>query len=420
MDPSSNFQSQIPKLKPLIFVSHSIYFYFINNMKKMIKLAKGENRRISFGHLWVFSNEIKDIQGAPEIGDVVELRSHSGEFLGKGFYNPKSLIAFRLLTTEDVDIDFHFYKHRIESALNLRKRIFPASETFRLIYGESDSLPGLIIDKYNDYFVLQTFSYGMDQRLTLICDVLDSLFHPTGIVQRDESGLRELEGLPEKKAAIRGEVNKTTIEENDIKYQVDLLEGQKTGFLLDQRENRFAIRRYVKETKVLDCFCNDGGFALNASYAGALEVSGIDISESAVKRANENAKLNQLSNCNFIKADVFEFLKTAIGQDKRYDVIILDPPSFTKSRKNITTAKLGYKEINTNAIRLLVKGGILATSSCSHHIDDATFLEVINKSAKEAGRNIRLLEWRSASPDHPVLPAMPETKYLKFGIFDIV
>ncbi|MDI6803274.1 MAG: class I SAM-dependent rRNA methyltransferase [Bacteroidota bacterium] len=386
-------------------------------MKNIIKLKKGEDKRILSGHLWVFSNEIQEIFAVPQAGDIVELRNHSGEFIGKGFYNPNSLIVFRLLTTEDEDIDFQFYKTRIEKSLALRKKLFNNVESFRLVYGESDFLPGLIIDKYNDCFSIQTFSYGMDKHITLICDVLESIFKPAGIIRRDESPLRSLEGLPEIKEVVRGEIGPTIVTENEIKYQVDLSEGQKTGFFLDQRENRFAIRRYVKNAKVLDCFCNDGGFALNAGFAGAANVLGIDISETAVKRAQQNAGLNQLADiCKFQKSDVFDFLKST---DEKYDVVILDPPSFTKSKKNITTAKLGYKQINSNAIRLLNSGGILASASCSHHIDEALFMEVIIKSAKETGKKIRLLEWRGASPDHPVLPAMPETKYLKFGIFEV-
>ncbi len=386
-------------------------------MKKIIKLKKGEDKRILSGHLWVFSNEIQEIQSGLQAGDVVDLRKNSGEFLGKGFYNPNSLIAFRLLTTQDEDIDFQFYKSRIEKSWSLRKKLFDNAESFRLVYGESDFLPGLIIDKYNDYFSIQTFSYGMDKHITLICDVLESIFKPAGIIRRDESPLRSLEGLTEIKEVVQGKIDPTIITENEIKYQVDLSAGQKTGFFMDQRENRSAIRRYVKNAKVLDCFCNDGGFALNAGFTGAANVFGIDISESAVKRAQQNAELNQLADvCKFQKSDVFDFLKST---DKKYDVVILDPPSFTKSKKNIITAKHGYKQINSNAIRLLNSGGILATASCSHHIDEALFMEVIIKSAKEAGKKIRLLEWRGASPDHPVLPAMPETKYLKFGIFEV-
>ncbi len=388
-------------------------------MKKIIKLKKGEDKRILAGHLWVFSNEIQEIQSGLQAGDVVELRKNSGEFLGKGFYNPNSLIAFRLLTTQDEDIDFQFYKNRIEKSWLLRKKLFHNAESFRLVHGESDFLPGLVIDKYNDYFSVQTFSYGMDKHITLICDVLESISKPAGIIRRDESPLRSLEGLAETKEVVRGKIAPTTITENEIIYQVDLSDGQKTGFFMDQRENRSAIRRYVKNAKVLDCFCNDGGFALNASFAGATEVTGIDASEPAIIRASQNTKLNNLSGCGFIKADVFDFLQKEIDQNKNYNVIILDPPSFAKSKKNLITAKLGYKQINTNAIQLLNSGGILATASCSHHIDEALFMEIIIKSAKEAGKKIRLLEWRGASPDHPVLPAMPETKYLKFGIFEV-
>lgn len=387
-------------------------------MKKLIKLKKSEDKRILSGHLWVFSNEIQEIHAEPQAGDVVELRKNSGEFLGKGFYNPNSLIAFRLLTTEDEDIDFQFYKTRIEKSLALRKKLFNNAESFRLVHGEGDFLPGLIIDKYNDYFSIQTFSFGMDKHITLIGDVLESIFKPVGIIRRDESSLRLLEGLPEIKEVVRGKVDSTIITENGIKYKVDLSEGQKTGFFLDQRENRFALRRYLKGAKVLDCFCNDGGFALNAGFVGATNVLGIDISETATKRAQQNAELNQLTDvCKFREVNAFEFLKNS---NEKYDVVILDPPSFTKTRKNISTAKIGYREINTNALKLINSGGILATASCSHHIDDTLFLEIVSNSAKQASRRIRLLEWRSASPDHPVLPSMPETKYLKFGIFEVV
>lgn len=386
-------------------------------MKKLIKLKKGEDKRIVSGHLWVFSNEVQEIQGEPQAGDVVELRKYSGEYIGKGFYNPNSLIAFRLLTTDDEDIDFQFYKSRIEKSLALRRKLFEKAESFRLVHGEGDFLPGLIIDKYNDYFSIQTFSFGMDKHITLICDVLDSLFKPAGIIRRDESPLRSLEGLSEIKEVVRGKVDSTIITENEIKYQIDIHQGQKTGFFLDQRENRLSIRRYVKDAKVLDCFCNDGGFALNAGYGGATNVRGIDISESAVNRGEYNAEMNQLADrVKFLQGNVFDFLK---NHTENFDVIILDPPSFTKSRKNIPTAKIGYKEVNTNALKLLNSGGILATASCSHHINDELFLEIVNSSAKQASRRIRLLEWRSASPDHPVLPSMPETKYLKFGIFEV-
>jgi 23S rRNA (cytosine1962-C5)-methyltransferase len=396
------------------------YFDITAKHLKTIILKKNEDRRITRGHLWAFSNEIEKIDGEPQAGDIVKLRNHAGVFLGIGFYNPHSLIAFRLLTRQEEEIDFQFFRKRIESALTLRKKIYPDSEAFRLIHGEGDFLPGLIVDKYNDYLSVQTFSYGMDKRMTLICDVLESLLHPKGIVERNETPIRSLEGLEPKKGILRGSLDAVTVDEYGIKYSVDVLEGQKTGLFLDQRENRKAIRRYAHGATVLDCFCNDGGFALNAAFGGATEVIGIDISESTVQRATSNAQLNKLeSRTRFIAADAFEFLKSAVESKKKFDVINLDPPSFAKNKKTVRKAMRGYKEIHAYAFRLLQAGGILVTASCSHHIYEEVFLDIVNTCAKEAGRTISLLEWRGAAPDHPVLPAMPETKYLKFGIFRV-
>jgi len=389
-------------------------------MEKLIKLKKGEEKRILSGHLWVFSNEIKEIQGNPQVGDIVNLYKYTGEFIGKGFYNPNSLIIFRLLTLYDEDIDFNFFKKKIENALGLRKKIFPNSNTYRVVNGESDFLPGLIIDKYDKHLVIQTYSYGMDCRLTLICNVLESLFNPNGIIQRDESQLRKLEGLTNKSKLLSGNYDKPIISLHEIDYQVDLIGGQKTGLFLDQRENHFVIRRYAKDTKVLDCFCNDGGFSLNAAIAGCKSVVAVDLSESAINRAKKNTEINKLNDkINFVIEDVFKFLKIKIDENEKFDLVILDPPSFTKTKKNVPTAKKGYIEINMGALMMINSGGFLATASCSHHIDDTTFLELINKSAYLANKIIRLLEWKSASPDHPILPSMPETKYLKFGIFEV-
>lgn len=389
-------------------------------MKKQILLKKHEDKRIRSGHLWVFSNEVKEARGEPAAGDIVELRDHAGKFLGQGLYHPRSLIALRLLTLDDEPIDFHFFEKRIQRAHNVRTKVYPKSDTYRLIHGESDFLTGLIIDRYEQYFSIQTFSYGMDKRLTLICDVLDSLFHPKGILERNESPLRALEGLEERKGILRGAISPVIMSEGEVKYEIDLMEGQKTGFFLDQRENRLAIRRYSKGARVLDCFCNDGGFGLHAAKAGAQEVLGIDTSSTAVKRAAHNAELNALQQkCRYNESDIFEFLKKPIESNSHYDLVILDPPSFTKSKKNIATAKRGYKEINTKAMMLLSNGGILATASCSHHVTREMFFEVLIESAQQAGRKTRLLEFRGAAPDHPVLPAMPETEYLKFAFLEI-
>jgi len=363
---------------------------------------------------------VREVNGSPSAGDLVELVRHDGKFLGLGFYNPHSLIAFRFLTPEREEIGFDFFKRRILQAYELRKRIYPRSVMFRLVHGESDYLPGLVVDTYGDYLSLQTYSSGMDNRSTLICDVLESVFQPRGIVERNESRIRSLEGLLERKGVLRGKVEPCMLTEHEIQYEIDLLEGQKTGFYLDQRENRKSVRRFSDGATVLDCFCNDGGFGLNAAAGGAERVLAVDISESAVRRAERNASLNKSDKmCHFESADVFDVLKDLVEKKEMFDVVILDPPSFTKSKKNLPTAKKGYKEINTNAMRLLKEGGVLATSSCSHHLTEDSFLDILNESATIAGRKIQLIEWRGAALDHPVLPSMPETKYLKFGLFII-
>ncbi len=389
-------------------------------MSKVVKLKKNEEHRIVRGHLWAFSNEIAAIEGTPEAGDIVALQSHAGKFLGTGFYNPHSLIAVRLLSHEEEEIDFQFFRKRIGRADGLRKRFLSGQDSYRVVDGESDYLPGLVIDRYNHHFSVQTFSSGMDRRLTLICDVLDSLFHPAGIVERNDTAARSLEGLPQRKGCLRGGAEPVTIVEHGLRYTVDLLEGQKTGFFLDQRDNRHAIRRYVKGGRVLDCFCNDGGFALNAAAGGAREVTGVDVSESAVGRAAANAAANKLDGVvRFQARDVFELLREGREKHGKFDVIVLDPPSFTKSRKTVQSARQGYKELHLGALALLEPGGILATASCSHHLYDETFLEIVTDSARSAGRGVTQLEWHGAAPDHPVLPAMPETRYLKFGIFAV-
>jgi len=387
---------------------------------KSVTLKKNEEWRIESGHLWAFSNEIADIIGNPTSGDIVLIRARGGRPIGSGFYNPHSLIACRVLTTTNEEIDFEFFRRRISAALALRRKLYPTAETFRLVHGESDYLPGLVIDKYNEYLTVQTLSAGMDARMTLICDVLESLLAPAGIIERNESALRKLEGLESKKGILRGSAATTVVSEYGIKYEVDPLDGQKTGFFLDQRENRKAFRRYARGGDVLDCFCNEGGFALNAAYAGATSVTGVDVSEDSVSRASSNASLNTLdATTRFTTMDAFDYLKAASEQKQTFDAINLDPPSFARNKKSVPAAKKGYTKIHGIALRLVKRWGILATSSCSHHIQDDVFLGTITRAASDAGRNIRLLEWRGASPDHPVHPSMPETRYLKFAVFSV-
>jgi 23S rRNA (cytosine1962-C5)-methyltransferase len=386
-------------------------------MKNQIVLKKNEEHRIAAGHQWVFSNEIASLRGTPETGEVIELLRHDQKFLGLGFYHPHSLIAFRFLTSEPEEIGFKFFERRIQQALALRQKLYPGAETFRLAHGEGDFLPGLIIDKYNEFLSIQILSAGMEKQTDIICDVLETMFHPKAIVARNDAAIRTLEELPLEKKVLRGNTGITIIEDG-MKFEVDVLNGQKTGFFLDQRENRKAIHRYAIGGAVLDCFCNEGGFALHAVSAKAASVRGIDISETAIAKAKVNARLNSAA-VEFEIGDVSETLKSLAEKNKKFDMLILDPPSFTKSKKNIPAALRGYKEINAAAMRLINSGGFLVTASCSHHITEEGFLSAIEQAAVKAKRFVQLLEFGGAAPDHPVIPAMPETKYLKFAIFAV-
>jgi 23S rRNA (cytosine1962-C5)-methyltransferase len=389
------------------------------HLNKRITLKKNEERRILNGHPWVFSNEIRETIGNPAAGDVVELLQASGRTLGIGFYHPHSLIAFRRLSTTIEEIDTAFFLDRLKKALALRTTLFPGATVYRLVHGEADDLPGLIIDRYNDLCVVQAFSLGMDMRLAEICNALETLLNPGGIAERNESPLRVLEQLPQRKGMLRGVASPITIEEHGLRYVIDVLNGQKTGFFLDQRENRAAAARYCRSGRVLDCFCNDGGFSLNAARGGAHTVLGLDISEDAVERATANALLNGCTAVRFERGDVFERLTSLASEGATFDAVILDPPSFTRSKRNVQPAKKGYRELHQKALALIPSGGMLLTASCSHHIEPDVFLALVDESGRRSGRRLQLLEWRGAAPDHPTLPSVPETLYLKFGVFRV-
>ncbi len=390
------------------------------HLARQVILKNKEERRIVAGHPWAFSNEVRETKGNPAVGDVVELVAASGLSLGVGLYNPHSLIAFRLLSNTIVGIDHDFFHGRIAAARDLREKLYPGETTYRLVHGEGDFLTGLIIDRFNDQFAVQTFSFGMEQRLGLICEVLQELFHPSCIVARNESPLRELENLPMQRVVLYGEPSPTLITERGLRYTVDLRDGQKTGFYLDQRENRGVLERFSRGVDVLDAFCNDGGFALSAARGRAKSVLGIDISAEAVARARANAILNGIDNVSFDEGDVFERLKELAALGRRYGVVVLDPPSFTRSRKNVQSAKKGYRTLHLAAFPLIEAGGLLMTASCSHHILPEVFQEIVDDTARLAGRRLQLLEWRGAAPDHPVLPSVPETRYLKLGLFRVL
>ncbi|MDZ4712137.1 MAG: class I SAM-dependent rRNA methyltransferase [bacterium] len=390
-----------------------------------IYLKKNEERRLLAGHQWVFSNEIEKTEGITMNGEVVELFNSNQKFLGKGFYNKNSLIAYRHLTDKDEEIDKAFFFKRLSLANSLRKKAYPSRDVYRLVNSESDYLPGLIIDKFENKFSIQVFSYGMNERIDIIKEILVENFKAELIVEKNDNETRVLEGLEKKQGILLSKSNEDDqsfeVVIDDIIYKIDLLRGQKTGFYLDQCESRKLLRKYINEKyKVLDLFCNEGGFALNAAFAGATDVTGVDSSEYSIQRAIENSALNNLSNINFIAKDVFEYLNELFQTKDRFDLIILDPPSFTKSKKNLFTALKGYEELNYKAMRMLKPNSLLFTFSCSHHINEKNFEEVLVKSASLAKRKIQIIEFRNCSYDHPVLPQMNETTYLKSYLLRVI
>lgn len=389
---------------------------------KKIRLRKNEERRLLTGHQWIFSNEILEADPAIDTGEVVALYSFANKFLGIGFFNRHSLIAFRHLSWQDEPIDERFFLRRFETALQLRQQLYPetATNAYRLVHSESDRLPGLVVDKFGEVLSVQTFSAGMEQRLEQICTALSQLLSPKAIVIRNESELRKLEGLPLYQRIALGSVSgPVEIFDAGIRYHVDVLKGHKTGFFLDQRENRMRIRKFACGRRVLDVFCSDGGFALNALHAGAAFVQAIDSSAEALSRARHNAALNALSPLETLETDAFDYLAKLVKAGEQFDLVILDPPSLTKSKKTLQTAVQAYRKLNRLAMQLLVPGGVLATASCSHHLTEEMFLHTLVKAAQESDRHILLLEQSSQAPDHPILPAMPETRYLKFALLSV-
>lgn len=381
-------------------------------------IKKNEERRLLVGHQWIFSNEIEKVENIEKNGEVVELYTGNNNFLGKGFYNKNSLIAFRQLTHKDEEIDKSFLFKRISLANSLRKKVYPSRDVYRLVNSESDFMPGLIIDRFEDKYSIQIFSLGMNEYKDAIKEILIENFKAVLIVEKNNNELRILEGLEKNEEIIfdiSENVDKTfIIIIDEIKYKIDLLKGQKTGFYLDQTGNRKLLRNYVNaKYKILDLFCNEGGFALNAAYAGAQDITGVDSSEYSISMAKENSRINGFDKLNFVCKDVFEYMNDLFQTREKYDVIILDPPSFTKSKKNLIPALRGYQELNYKAMRLLKANSLLLSFSCSHHINEKNFEDVLIKSSNEAKRKIQIIESSNCSYDHPVLPQMNETKYLK-------
>ena len=387
-----------------------------------IILRAGKEKRIKAGHLWVYQGEIGIIGIGAKSGQVVEVLDNRGRFLGIGYYNQASQITVRLLTLTRETIDEKFFRSRIRQALEYRKQVKHNVACYRLIFGEGDLLPGLIVDRFEDYLVVQFLTMGMEVIHDLVVQRLVELCNPKGIIERSDLAVRHLEELPERSGCIYGECpTSLVISDNGLKFRIDLLEGQKTGYFLDQSANRAVLAAYAAGRRTLDCFCHVGSFAIHAAAYGASSVLGIDISEDAVNMAIENAGLNHLDEiCRFKVANAFDFLRDQAGKKEEYDLIILDPPAFTKSKQTLDSAIRGYKEINLRALKLLTMGGILVTCSCSYHVSTELFWEIIQNAAADTKKRLRLLERRTQGMDHPVLMGVPETEYLKCYIFEVI
>ncbi|WP_345085149.1 class I SAM-dependent rRNA methyltransferase [Nemorincola caseinilytica] len=385
-------------------------------------LRKKIGDRVANGHPWIFGNELGDVDGTAQPGDIVEVYTYNGSFVGKGYINPASQIRIRLLTRQKDDvIDEAFFLRRIREAWEYRQSIGYV-ENCRLIFGEADQLPALIIDKFNDHFVIQTLALGMDRWKGAIVAALRQIFNTTRIYERNDVPVRTLEGLPQQKGFLCEPFDTNIIlKENGLKFHVDIENGQKTGYFLDQQDNRRAIQHIVKDADVLEAFCYTGTFSMHAAHYGAKSVLGLDISENAVSTARRNAELNGFTDrCSFEAVNAFDVLKQWVKDGKRYDVVMLDPPAFTKSRENIQKAITGYKEINLRGMKLVKPGGFLVTASCTNLVPPEMFLEIIGMAAKDARRELRQVTWQTQASDHPILWNVPSTQYLKFLIVQVL
>lgn len=384
-----------------------------------IYLRRGREQRVLGGHPWVFRSDIEREDGAAD-GLPVRVLTSAGRFLAMAVYNPRSQISLRILSRRDEPIDATFIRGRVRRALDYRRR-FADLNSCRLIFAESDGLPAVIADKFGDVIVLQILCLGMERFKGDIVDALAQELSPRGIYERNDVPVRELEGLSQQTGLLFGEVpDRVEMQENGVRFLVDVKEGQKTGFFLDQKENRAAIAPFVSGMRVLDCFTHTGSFALHAAHYGAAEVTGVDISEHACACALENARLNGVEDrVRFECANAFDFLRAHQTAKEQYDVVILDPPAFTKTRSAVEGALRGYKEINLRGMKLTRDGGFFVTCSCSQHVTPDLFRGMLLEAQKDAHVQLRQIEWRTQGRDHPILLASPETQYLKCGIFQV-
>ena len=393
----------------------------------VVTLKKGAGRTLKQGGPWIYDNEIESIMGSFTDGDIVAVHDFDGYPLGKGFINRNSKLTVRMMTrNRDAEIDEAFIRTRVQNAWEYRKKVMDDISSCRVIFGEADFLPGIVIDKFADVLVVESLALGIDRFKVMIVDILKELMeadgiHIRGVYERSDAKVREQEGMERIKGFI-GEPFDTKVEivENGVRYYVDVKDGQKTGFFLDQKYNRRAAAKLCKGARVLDCFTHTGSFALNAGLAGAEHVLGVDASELGVAQARENAELNGLSErVEFICEDVFELLPRLEKQGEKFDVVILDPPAFTKSRSSIKKAVKGYREINLRGMKLVKDGGYLATCSCSHFMDPELFTKTIGQAAQNVHKRLRQVEFRTQAPDHPILWGAGDSYYLKFYIFQV-
>jgi 23S rRNA (cytosine1962-C5)-methyltransferase len=375
--------------------------------------------RILHGHDWVFSSEVLKVFGNPGDGDVISLKDGRDRLIGSAIYNSKSQIVARRFSRRRQDLDFDFFRRRIAQASEYRDRRNVDPKLRRIVWSESDGLPGVIIDRYGEEFVLQTLTLAMDLRRDLITDAIVELFGEVTIIERNDAPVRKAEGLEVRSSVLRGTPSQIAIEIEGITLELDLLHGQKTGFYLDQQHNYGIVARCARERRVLDCFSNQGAFALVCARGGAAEVIGVEESAENIAAAKRNAGRNELK-AHWIEQDVFQFLRAAEKAQAQYDLIVLDPPSFTRTKIGLRSALRGYRELHMRAFRLLSKDGLLATFSCSHHISDAAFLETITDALVNARRSARRLRRFEQAPDHPILATIPETEYLKGFLFEML
>ena len=385
-----------------------------------ITLRKTRETRVRGGHPWIYASEIEKVEGAFENGDIVDVADFRGKFIGRGFYNPQSQISLRVLTRNDEPCDRAFFARRIRDAWEYRKLLCDP-DSCRLIYSESDFLPGLVVDKFSDILVFQSLGLGIERIKDMLCDLLMEIVQPAGIWERSDVPVRRLEGLEQTTGLLRGTVpDVVEMRENGIRFLVDVKHGQKTGFFLDQKQNRAAIAPLCRNARVLDCFCHNGSFSLHAAKYGARSVLGVDISEEALETARRNADLNGFENVAFQAANCFDLLREQTEAGEQYDLVILDPPAFTKNKAAVQSALRGYKEINLRGLKLTRPGGFLVTCSCSQHVLPEMFQDVICQAARDAKKRIRLVEYRTQGYDHPILPQSVETKYLKTMILQVI